>query len=127
MAKSIRAKAKMANRRKQRERGNYAAADAARVARLSARLLGKTKGKGKEGEEVKDDDEEVVGGEDGAAQDTEMDEANPKKISTAGPRDNRRESWRSSKGMVARPKKGALNSQGQAGGRHKAGRPKRRR
>jgi hypothetical protein len=52
MAKSIRAKAKMANRKKKREQGNYHAADAARVARLSAKLLGKQKEEG--------DDEEMV-------------------------------------------------------------------
>lgn len=67
MAKSIRAKAKMAARKKKRESGNYHAADAARVARLSARLLGKDKVKkeeiadGEEEEEVVEDDEEMKG------------------------------------------------------------------
>ena len=44
MAKSIRAKGKMAARRK-RETGFYAATEAARLERLSAKLLGKGKGK----------------------------------------------------------------------------------
>jgi hypothetical protein len=64
MAKSLRAKAKMAGRRKKREQGNYHAADAARVARISAKLLGKQpKAEGEEDEEVmegEDAEEEVV-------------------------------------------------------------------
>lgn len=63
MAKSLRAKAKMANRRKKREGGNYHAADAARVARISAKLLGKEKKVDGEGEE---DDEEMVEDEEDA-------------------------------------------------------------
>ena len=46
----------MAARRKKRESGNYAAADAARVARLSAKLLKKDKAE----PEVKQDEDEVM-------------------------------------------------------------------
>lgn len=61
MAKSLRAKAKMAGRRKKREQGNYHAADAARVARISAKLLGKQpKAEGEEDEEVMEGEEEEV-------------------------------------------------------------------
>ena len=61
MTKSIRSKVKMAARRKKRENGNYAAADAARVARLSAKLLGTDsnvigKAKADDGDEVMDDE-----------------------------------------------------------------------
>ncbi|KAK1925100.1 hypothetical protein DB88DRAFT_487952 [Papiliotrema laurentii] len=119
MAKSIRAKAKMANRKKKREQGNYHAADAARVARLSAKLLGKQKEEG--------DDEEMVDEEaKQPEEDAEMVEP-PKKISTSAPRDSRREQWRESKGMAARPKSTGQNRQGMAKGRRNAGKPKRRR
>lgn len=51
----------------------------------------------------------------------------PKKISTSAPRDSRRESWRLSKGLSARPKSRGQNKQLTATGKHKAGRTKRRR
>ena len=63
MAKSIRAKAKMANRRKKRESGNYHAADAARLARISAKLLNKDKKEGDD-EEMVEEEEEVEGEDD---------------------------------------------------------------
>ncbi|WVR05341.1 hypothetical protein IAU60_002355 [Kwoniella sp. DSM 27419] len=96
MAKSIRAKANMASRARKRLSSHYAITDAARTQRLSDRLLGKDK-ENKEGMEVEagdkvEDDEE------------KMDEE-PKKISTSGSRGSRRESWRLSKGMPAKPKK----------------------
>lgn len=51
----------MAGRRKKREQGNYHAADAARVARISAKLLGKQpKAEGEEDEEVMEGEEEEV-------------------------------------------------------------------
>ena len=64
MAKSLRAKAKMAGRRKKREQGNYHAADAARVARIAEKLHGKAQKKegDEEVEEVEEDD--VEGGDD---------------------------------------------------------------
>lgn len=61
MAKSVRAKAKMANRRKKREGGNYHAADAARVARISAKLLGKDKKEGEENVDGEVEGEKVEG------------------------------------------------------------------
>jgi hypothetical protein len=57
MAKSIRAKSKMAARKKKREVGNYAAADAARVQRLSEKLHGKDK---KADEDMAEDGAEAV-------------------------------------------------------------------
>lgn len=57
MAKSIRAKSKMAARKKKREVGNYAAADAARVQRLSEKLHGKEK---KADEDMAEDGAEAV-------------------------------------------------------------------
>ena len=51
MAKSLRAKGKMADRRKKRESGFYAATEAARLERLSARLLGKNQPKPKGSDE----------------------------------------------------------------------------
>jgi len=58
MAKSIRAKVKMAARRKKRADGFYAATEVARLERLHARLMGKGKGKAAvEGEEAKDDED----------------------------------------------------------------------
>ncbi|KAF7331927.1 hypothetical protein MKEN_00073000 [Mycena kentingensis (nom. inval.)] len=50
-----------------------------------------------------------------------------KKISTHGPRGSRREEWRLSKGMSARPTAKGMNRQGQVAARRKAGRSKRRR
>jgi hypothetical protein len=49
------------------------------------------------------------------------------RISTHGPRGSRREEWRASKGLVARPSRDAMNRQGGVAGRRKAGRSKRRR
>jgi hypothetical protein len=148
MAKSIRAKTKMAARKKKREVGNYAAADAERVQRLSERLLGKSKAQ--EGEVKKVDAEEGEGEDveeeegDATMEDggTEGELPHPicwwtklmgvaagesKKISTHGSRGSRREAWRVSKGMEPRGKSAGINRQGRMGARSKAGRPKRRR
>jgi hypothetical protein len=53
----------------------------------------------------------------------------PKKVSTHGPRQSRREQWRESKGLTPRPKaKGnGMSRQGIPAGKRKAGRPQRRR
>jgi hypothetical protein len=51
----------------------------------------------------------------------------PKKISTSGPRQNRRQEWRESKGMDPKPKKAGQNKQGKPNASRKAGRNKRRR
>ncbi|GFZ45831.1 hypothetical protein JCM24511_03563 [Saitozyma sp. JCM 24511] len=124
MAKSLRSKVKNAARRKRRTQTHYAVAGAERVQRISDKLLGKGKekadGDAAEGEEGEAVNEEQVDG------DATMEEA-PKKISTSAPRDSRRESWRLSKGMSARPKSRGQNSLGQSSGRRNAGRPKRRR
>lgn len=50
----------------------------------------------------------------------------PKKVSTSGPRQNRREEWRESKGMPLL-KSAGQNKQGKPIARRKAGRNKRRR
>ncbi|WWC60869.1 uncharacterized protein I303_103445 [Kwoniella dejecticola CBS 10117] len=99
MAKSIRAKNKMASRARKRIQTHYAVTDAARTQRLSDKLLGKDKEEKKvdmdvEGEENKEGDEEM--------------QEEPKKISTSGRRGSRREEWRLSKGMSAKPKKGRM-------------------
>ena len=49
------------------------------------------------------------------------------KINTHGPRNSRREQWRMSKGMSARPERKGMNRQGSVSARRNAGRPKRRR
>ncbi|KAI0773895.1 hypothetical protein C8Q74DRAFT_792141 [Fomes fomentarius] len=49
------------------------------------------------------------------------------RISTHGPRGSRREQWRLSKGMPARPKTKGMNRQGGLAARRKAGRSQRRR
>ncbi|ORX33810.1 hypothetical protein BD324DRAFT_638687 [Kockovaella imperatae] len=117
MAKSIRSKQKMAQRRKKRESGNYHAADAARVARLSAKLLGKGKGKEGEGE---GEGEEVVKDEEGDEEMVEEQEGEDKagdgkKISTSAPRGSRRDNWRSSKGVKER--RGKVAATGLGGGK----------
>jgi hypothetical protein len=50
-----------------------------------------------------------------------------KRISTHGPRNSRREQWRMSKGMTAKPVSRGMNRQGGNAARYRAGRPKRRR
>jgi len=56
-----------------------------------------------------------------------VDSEAPNRISTHGPRHSRREEWRRSKGMVARPNREVMNRQGGLAARRKAGKPKRRR
>ncbi|ETW84341.1 hypothetical protein HETIRDRAFT_123946 [Heterobasidion irregulare TC 32-1] len=50
-----------------------------------------------------------------------------KRISTHGPRNSRREQWRASKGLEARPKARGMTRQGTVAARRKSGRPSRRR
>ncbi|TYJ58088.1 hypothetical protein B9479_001184 [Cryptococcus floricola] len=95
MAKSIRSKAKMASRARKRQQSHYAVAEAQRTQRLSDKLLGKTD---KSGEEIKEEDKEEA-----IEDDAEMKEE-PKKISTSGLKGNRREQWRSARGLAPRPK-----------------------
>ncbi|KAA1466163.1 hypothetical protein DENSPDRAFT_876292 [Dentipellis sp. KUC8613] len=49
------------------------------------------------------------------------------KVSTHGPRNSRRESWRQSKGLAPRPKARGMNRQGLVAAKRKSGRPSRRR
>lgn len=51
----------------------------------------------------------------------------PKRISTHGPRGSRREEWRLSKGLNARPTSRGMNRQGGIAAARNSGRPKRRR
>ncbi|OCF44204.1 hypothetical protein I317_01997 [Kwoniella heveanensis CBS 569] len=104
MAKSIRAKAKMASRARKRLQTHYAVTDAARTQRLSDKLLGKDKAATEATEEGKEEMQVEGEGEDAAMDGGDQ---TPKKISTSGPKGSRRESWRLSKGMSAKPKKSA--------------------
>ncbi|KAI9510438.1 hypothetical protein F5148DRAFT_1179358 [Russula earlei] len=156
MAKSTRSKVKRAFRAKKRTEGVYAAAEAARLQRLNAKLHAlasatpaKEKEEEKEGENGQDVDmpaEDVDADADaGAGADTEMallptaaaaegldgtsssEQSTGKKISTHGPRASRREQWRASKGMTPRPKARGMSRQGTVASRYKPGRSHRRR
>ncbi|KAK6903181.1 hypothetical protein L486_06641 [Kwoniella mangroviensis CBS 10435] len=105
MAKSIRAKNKMASRARKRLQSHYAVSDAARTQRLSDKLLGKDKKDGEEEMNVEGGGEREV--EENKEGDEEMKEE-PKKVSTSGRRGSRREQWRLSKGMSAKPKKSRM-------------------
>ena len=140
MAKSIRSKAKMAARRKKRESGNYHAADAARVARLSARLLGKKGKKDVEGDEVMEEEPEAQVEDEGEwsiclhlflalftlssnarrqgdyrAMLIPSSEPSEKKVSTSAPRGSRKNNWRNSKGVQG--KRGKVSATGLGGGK----------
>jgi len=129
MAKSMRSKVKRALRSKKRESGVYAATEAARLQRLSARLLQITK------KNALTDEAEGEGERDPVRLDVskdrtgsmEVDMELPPRPSTHGPRGSRREEWRKSKGMPIRPAVKGMNRQGGVAGRRKAGRSKRRR
>ncbi|KAI0303139.1 hypothetical protein BC826DRAFT_903614 [Russula brevipes] len=126
MAKSTRSKVKRAFRAKKRTDGVYAAAEAARLQRLNAKLRALTTttatAEGREKEE--DVDTDLPGScVDGRASEKPA----GKKISTHGPRGSRREQWRASKGMEPRPKSRGMNRQGTAASRYKSGRSHRRR
>lgn len=58
---------------------------------------------------------------------TPSDSTDSKRISTHGPRGTRREEWRTSKGLPARPKSGKMNRQGLPAAKRKSGRSHRRR
>ncbi|EJF62944.1 hypothetical protein BD309DRAFT_853783 [Dichomitus squalens] len=134
MAKSTRSKVKRHFRAKKREQGVYAATEAARLHRLNMKL--KVLITTEKDEETPEGDAGAEGesGEwvdDGAADAMDLDPApgpsTEKKISTHGPRNSRREQWRASKGLPARPKSKGTNRQGGIAARRKAGRPSRRR
>ncbi|KAJ3723214.1 hypothetical protein F5878DRAFT_623853 [Lentinula raphanica] len=141
MAKSLRSKVKRDFRSKKREAGVYAAAEAARLHRLNARLSAVVS-KDKDGDDIlRDDsagagDEPVSGPSDisNVVEDSMQLDDVPKtesfsstRISTHGPRGSRREEWRLSKGLSAQPSRKGMNRQGGIAARRKAGRSKRRR
>ncbi|KAI0370244.1 hypothetical protein BV20DRAFT_966873 [Pilatotrama ljubarskyi] len=156
MAKSTRSKVKRHFRAKKRTEGVYAATEAARLHRLHMKLkaLTTTEPEGdEEGEEVVEGEEgaqmemdgaaapadgqpssaENATGADamdldsGAGPSTGASSSDSKRISTHGPRNSRREQWRMSKGLPARPKAKGMNRQGGVAARRKAGRSHRRR
>ncbi|KAL1727198.1 hypothetical protein EV714DRAFT_254132 [Schizophyllum commune] len=147
MAKSLRSKVKRSFRNKKREDSVYAATEAARLERLNAKLRNTiaTDADGDvaiadeeaDGTPGGDDGERIAGGrgeDDDAGADGSMDvdgapkqTSSSKRVSTHGPRGSRREEWRLSKGMPARPKSKGLNRQGGIAARVRPGRPKRRR
>jgi len=140
MAKSIRSKTKRVFRAKKREDGVYAVVHAARLQRLHAKIdaiAGAPKpvvDEILEDVEIADGDHEEVQEEERvepkASESDTMDvdkTSKPAKINTHGPRNSRREQWRLSKGMPARPARKGANRQGSVPARRNAGRPKRRR
>ncbi|THV03313.1 hypothetical protein K435DRAFT_774996 [Dendrothele bispora CBS 962.96] len=139
MAKSLRSKVKRDFRSKKREAGVYAATEAARLARLNAKLLSTVSKDKKEFAEKEEEDESAMPVEETSPEDStkpddsmQLDQSpanNPKstRISTHGPRGSRREEWRLSKGLSARPASKGMNRQGGIAARRKAGRSKRRR
>ncbi|TRM68377.1 hypothetical protein BD626DRAFT_481526 [Schizophyllum amplum] len=150
MAKSLRSKVKRSFRNKKREEGVYAATEAARLQRLNSKLRNTIERDADGDVEIADeadsragdlpaaqrgdDGERIEGGEgeDAAvASSMDVDSASKapstKRVSTHGPRGSRREEWRLSKGMTARPQSKGLNRQGGIAARNKPGRPKRRR
>ncbi|KAG2013906.1 hypothetical protein CC2G_010771 [Coprinopsis cinerea AmutBmut pab1-1] len=135
MAKSLRSKVKRSFRAKKRVEGVYAATAAARLQRLNSKLVEITKrdveretpgGDADEAEDVPADNAaSTTQPDDGMAVDGESTE--PKRVSTHGPRNSRREQWRASKGMTPKPPIKGMNRQGGVAARRKAGRSKRRR
>jgi len=142
MAKSLRSKVKRAFRAKKREGGIYAATHAARLERLHAKINAIVAAPKPIHDEVLEDVENAEADEE--VQEEEMaGDSRPKadgsdtmdvdktskstKINTHGPRNSRREQWRTSKGMAARPERKGTNRQGGIPARRNAGRPKRRR
>ncbi|KAJ7095179.1 hypothetical protein B0H15DRAFT_921326 [Mycena belliarum] len=120
MAKSTRSKVKRSFRASKRETGIYAATEAARLNRLHAKLsavASRADPVDAEGMEEAEDLPESM----------QVDAEGSKKISTHGPRGSRREEWRTSKGLAARPSPTGMNRQGGVAARRKAGRSKRRR
>lgn len=139
MAKSTRSKVKRHYRAKKREEGVYAAVEAARLERLSAKLA-VVRNRDRDGdveldlEEGEDRTPEAVqsGPSNADVMDLDAGEASAdvsseKKISTHGRRESRRMEWRASKGMIARPNPKGTNRLGAVTARRKPGRSKRRR
>ncbi|KAF7313651.1 Sm domain-containing protein [Mycena chlorophos] len=139
MAKSLRSKVKRSFRANKRQDSVYAATAAARLDRLHAKLSAVVSADvERDDEEERDEIEMEQDGDALLASDVpaqindsmQVDgtTAGSSKISTHGPRGSRREEWRLSKGLAARPPRArGLNRQGEVGARRKAGRSKRRR
>ncbi|KAF9646972.1 hypothetical protein BDM02DRAFT_3098924 [Thelephora ganbajun] len=131
MAKSLRSKVKRAFRAKKREDGVYAATHAARLQRLHAKIDAIVAAPKPIRDEILEDADNAEGDEklkEEMADTMDADKTSKStKINTHGPRNSRREQWRLSKGMSARPERKGMNSQGTASARRNAGRPKRRR
>ncbi|KAF9782284.1 hypothetical protein BJ322DRAFT_1111155 [Thelephora terrestris] len=143
MAKSLRSKTKRAFRAKKREDGVYAVAHAARLQRLHARIDAIVAAPKPVQDEILEDVENAERDEE-AQEEVMAEDTQPKvrngsdtmdvdktskttKINTHGPRNSRREQWRLSKGMSAKPARKGVNRQGTVTARRNAGRPKRRR
>lgn len=130
MAKSLRSSAKLKARNVKRHnpKSDYAVAEAARVSALSARLAaGLKKDKvpvegGADGDENEQDAEEMKDVAEAEAEEGKE----PVKVSTSGPRNSRRESYRKSKGLKPFKNKGG-NSLFDAHKSKNGGKPKRRR
>ncbi|KAJ7699870.1 hypothetical protein B0H17DRAFT_1047469 [Mycena rosella] len=133
MAKSTRSKVKRSFRASKRETGIYAATEAARLNRLHAKLSAVASREGPiDAEGIEEDGEDQPADETNPdllpeADSMAVDAESSKKISTHGPRGSRREEWRTSKGLAARPSPTGMNRQGGVAARRKAGRSKRRR
>ncbi|KAI0721843.1 hypothetical protein C8T65DRAFT_629349 [Cerioporus squamosus] len=151
MAKSTRSKVKRHFRAKKREEGVYAATEAARLQRLNMKLRALTtttpaqekaedempvegQGESEWQDEPGADGQRPSGAQADSADAMDLDAgAGPssasadKRISTHGPRNSRREQWRASKGMPARPKSRGMNRQGTVAAKRKSGRSHRRR
>ncbi|KAJ7667809.1 hypothetical protein DFH06DRAFT_229843 [Mycena polygramma] len=129
MAKSTRSKVKRSFRSKKRETGIYAATEAARLNRLHAKLSSVASGdiqrEGMEDDPAEADEDPLL--ENDTMQVDAEGSKKSEKISTHGPRGSRREEWRTSKGLTAKPTPSGMNRQGGVAARRKAGRSKRRR
>ncbi|KAF9008689.1 hypothetical protein BDQ17DRAFT_1323263 [Cyathus striatus] len=134
MAKSTRSKVKRSFRHKKREEGVYAATEAARLNRLNTKLqqvIQKDVDADIMAEDVNGEEQDIpVHGSDKSTPPSDVmaiDGEIQTRISTHGPRGTRREEWRKSKGLPARPSSHGMNRQGGVAARRKAGRSKRRR
>ncbi|KAJ7283872.1 hypothetical protein C8J57DRAFT_1293846 [Mycena rebaudengoi] len=114
-----------------RSKGIYAATEAARLNRLNQKLSSvASKGDLLVDAEQMEEGEDDLPAEGADNDDAEMQvdaDGTQKRISTHGPRGSRREEWRTSKGLAARPSPAGMNRQGGVAARRKAGRSKRRR
>ncbi|KAJ1018225.1 hypothetical protein NDA18_006384 [Ustilago nuda] len=129
MAKGLRSasKLKARNQKRTNPKSDYAVNEAARVNALNARLVAGLK-KDKLPVESSNDEEDAEEMKDVAEVGGEENEEgeHPKKISTSGARDSRRETYRKSKGLKPFKNKGG-NSLFDAHKSKNGGKPKRRR